>query len=143
MSDTYKYDDGKPRLSLVPQQIVADIARVREYGVDKYGDKDNWRKVSIDRYLDAALRHMSAMVSNGVDAVDEESGLPHYAHAACNLAFIAELMKAQEVDTEKPAEKQKSTIRFVTNAEEARQYCEVAKQYYISLNTLDLPLDER
>lgn len=29
----YKYDKGKPKLSLVPQKIIADIARIREYGV--------------------------------------------------------------------------------------------------------------
>ena len=120
MSDTYKYDDGKPKLSLVPQQIIADIARVREYGVDKYGDKDNWRNVSIDRYLDAALRHMSAMVSNGVDAVDEESGIAHYAHAACNLAFIAELIKEQAVETDRSINEQMS---FLKRQQQAAEYC--------------------
>ena len=89
----YKYDNGKPKLSLIPQQILTDIARIREYGVAKYGDAENWRKVEPERYLDACLRHLSAMVTNGISAIDSESGLPHYAHAACNLAFIAELLK--------------------------------------------------
>lgn len=89
----YKYDMGKPKLSLVPQQIITDIARIREYGVQKYGDAENWRKVEPERYFDACLRHLSAMVTNGISAIDAESGLPHYAHAACNLAFLAELLK--------------------------------------------------
>lgn len=31
---TIKTDAGKPRLTLVPTQIIRDIATVREYGVD-------------------------------------------------------------------------------------------------------------
>lgn len=72
----YKYDTGKPKLSLVPQQILTDIARIREYGVAKYGDAENWRKVEPERYFDACLRHLSAMVTNGISAIDSESGLP-------------------------------------------------------------------
>ena len=34
---TIKADAGKPRLTLVPQQIIYDIAKVREYGLAKQG----------------------------------------------------------------------------------------------------------
>ena len=37
MNQKIKADEGKPKLSLVPWQIVYDIARVREYGNQKYG----------------------------------------------------------------------------------------------------------
>ena len=37
MSDqTIKADADKPRISLVPTRIMIDIARVREFGVQKY-----------------------------------------------------------------------------------------------------------
>ena len=52
-----KQDAGKPRLSLVPSQIIWDIAQVREYGNVKYHDPDNWRTVEIERYIDALYRH--------------------------------------------------------------------------------------
>lgn len=91
-SQTAKSDDGKPKLSLVPMQIVYDIAAVREYGNKKYGDPDNWRQVASERYLDAFLRHALAM-ANDPEAVDPESGLLHSAHAACNLAFMAEMRR--------------------------------------------------
>ena len=39
-----KADAGKSQLTLVPRQILFDIARVREYGTKKYGDPENWRQ---------------------------------------------------------------------------------------------------
>lgn len=85
-----KADAGKPRLTLVPFQIIYDIAHVREYGLAKYGDSESWRQVTAQRYRDALLRHTLAYLSDP-DGVDDESGLPHRWHAECNLAFLAEL----------------------------------------------------
>lgn len=50
-----KDDMGKAKLSLVPVQIIRDIAVVREYGTEKYHDPDNWKKVELQRYIDAFL----------------------------------------------------------------------------------------
>ena len=36
-----KADAGKPKLTLVPRKILTAIARVREYGCQKYGDPEN------------------------------------------------------------------------------------------------------
>lgn len=85
-----KADAGKPRLTLVPPRIIWDVAAIREYGTEKYGDAENWRKVSPQRYRDAAFRHFMAYLA-GYDSVDEESGLPHLWHLACNIAFLCEL----------------------------------------------------
>lgn len=82
-----KADAGKPRLSLVPPEIIFDIARVREYGNAKYGATDNWKTVEIGRYRDAAFRHLLAYISDP-QGKDEESGLPHLWHLACNVAFL-------------------------------------------------------
>lgn len=89
---TIKSDAGKPRLTLVPMQILRDIARVREYGVQKYGNTNNWRKVEVERYRDALMRHAIAYVEDP-DGVDEESGLPHLWHLECNAAFLSELSR--------------------------------------------------
>lgn len=85
-----KADSGKPQLTLVPRQILFDIARVREYGAKKYGDPDNWKQVEIQRYRDAAFRHFMAYLDDP-QGNDEESGLPHLAHLACNIAFLCEM----------------------------------------------------
>lgn len=85
-----KADAGKPRLTLVPMQIIFDVAEVREYGNRKYGDKDNWKKVEAERYREAAFRHFLKYIDDP-DGVDEESGIKHRKHLECNLAFLAEL----------------------------------------------------
>lgn len=90
-----KADDGKPKPSLVPKQIIYEIEKVRSFGVKKYKDPDNWRRVDIDRYHEALLRHTLA-IWDDVAARDEESGLLHLSHIACNVAFILELLNEME-----------------------------------------------
>ena len=89
-----KFDAGKPQLRLVPTEIINNIAKVREYGVKKYKDPENWKRVEIDRYKDACYRHWLAYI-NDPHGLDEESGLPHLYHVACNIAFLCELEKGQ------------------------------------------------
>lgn len=84
-----KFDNDKPKLTLVPRKIIFDIAKVREYGVKKYGDPENWKRVEPERYRDAAFRHFMSYLDDP-DGVDDESGLPHLAHLACNIAFLCE-----------------------------------------------------
>lgn len=86
-NQTAKADAGKPKLTLVPRQIIYDIAEVREYGNKKYGDPENWKTVEIERYRDAAFRHFMAYLDNP-QGVDEESGIEHLKHLACNIAFL-------------------------------------------------------
>lgn len=87
-----KADAGKPRPSLVPTQIIHDIARVREYGNQKYGDPENWKTVEMERYVDAMFRHLLAFVADP-EGRDEESGLPHLWHLETNAAFLSEMLK--------------------------------------------------
>lgn len=83
-----KADAGKPRLTLVPMQIVWDIAKVREWAVaNKYPDPSNWKTVEPERYREALLRHILRYVDEP-DGVDEETGLPHLYHVATNCAFL-------------------------------------------------------
>ena len=94
MSDqTVKADAGKLELALVPTEIIRDIAAVRQFGVKKYKDPDNWKKVEKQRYINAAYRHWLAYLDDP-GGVDEESGLPHLHHCVCNLAFICEMERA-------------------------------------------------
>lgn len=92
---TIKADAGKPRLSLVPPEIIRDIARVREYGIAKYAATESWRQVEPERYQDAMFRHLLAYIEDS-KGVDEESGLPHLWHLACNVAFLCEMEKDRE-----------------------------------------------
>lgn len=91
---TIKADNGKAKLSLVPTAIIYAIARIREYGNNKYpkGGKDNWKQVEVERYRDALFRHLLLYLEDPT-GVDEESKLPHLWHIACNVAFLCELEK--------------------------------------------------
>ncbi len=88
-----KKDAGKPRLSLVPTEIVWDVAVVREYAVRyKYHDPDNWKRVDPQRYRDALLRHTLDYAENPY-LLDEETGIPTLWHAAANMSFLCDLAK--------------------------------------------------
>ena len=89
-SQKAKADAGKPQLTLVPREIIWDIAKVREYGCNKYHDPDNWKLVEKERYRNAMFRHMMAYLDNP-HGMDEESKLPHLWHLATNIAFLCEL----------------------------------------------------
>ena len=89
-----KADQMKPHPTYVPVEIINAVMRIREYGTQKYHDPNNWRKVSLERYHDAFLRHVLAMW-NDPYSVDDESGFLHLEHVCCNAAFMLELMKEE------------------------------------------------
>lgn len=82
-----KYDSNKPRYSLLPENTVLNVVQVLEYGAVKY-EPGNWKHVpdARTRYYDAAMRHIDDWW-NGSE-IDEESSLPHLAHAICCLLFL-------------------------------------------------------
>lgn len=85
-----KYDQTKPRYTLLPWDAIASVVGVLEYGARKYAP-GNWVHVEDGRtrYLDAAFRHLLAW--HGGEDNDPESGHPHLAHAACCVLFLLAL----------------------------------------------------
>lgn len=82
----YRANQGKIQWELIPTEALEEVAKVFTYGAQKY-DPDNWRKGFPWRSVfGSGMRHMQAWLS-GEDN-DEESGLPHLAHAACNMLFL-------------------------------------------------------
>ena len=94
ITDKHKADAGKAPISLVPPAIIWNIAEVRAYGMKKYPEtgRDGWKSISRERIMDAFLRHVLQFMADP-DGVDEESGLPHRSHVACNLAFLCEIAR--------------------------------------------------
>ena len=84
-----KADGGKQRPLLVPTSLLRAVMAIREYGCKKYHDPDNWKRVDKERYKNAAYRHWLAYLDG--EKTDEESGLPHLWHLACNIAFLIEM----------------------------------------------------
>ena len=85
-----KFDSDKPRYDLLPLKSLEDYVKVLTHGAKKYEDW-NWKIVVKEKprkYYAAALRHIFAWARG--EELDEESGLPHLAHAMCCLAFLLE-----------------------------------------------------
>jgi len=82
-----KDDLGKTRWDLVPFEALEHIVKIIEYGTTKYGP-NTWQTLEggDDRYFSAAMRHLVSWRSGETN--DYDSGLPHLAHAACNLLYL-------------------------------------------------------
>ena len=84
-----KHDQAKPRMDLLDNYALTQLALVLGFGTKKYTD-DNWRSgIASRRLLAATMRHVLAYM-DGQD-LDEESGYSHLAHAMCNLMFAINL----------------------------------------------------
>ena len=95
------------------RKIIKGIAKVRMFAVEvKYPQtgEDGWKTIEIERIRDAAFRHFMAYLDNP-KGVDEESGLSHLAHLACNIAFLCE-MEAEPKNETQPEEQPKGYTFF-------------------------------
>lgn len=90
MSEFKKFDEGKPRMSLVPPWAIEGVARVMTHGEKKY-DACNWlNPTKWSKFLDPALRHVNALEKS--EDIDE-SGLPTVYHAIAELMMLATVME--------------------------------------------------
>jgi len=86
MNEFIKKDDGKLRISLIEPQFIKGTAQVLTLGADKYS-VGNWKNCEDrERYEDALLRHIYDYLQG--KKCDDESGVSHLYHAACNLMFL-------------------------------------------------------
>lgn len=91
MSGGTKYDQGKPRMGLLPSVSLEEVAKVLTAGAAKYS-AFNWMKgIEFDRLYDAAQRHLTAW-NKGQD-VDPETKITHLAHASCCILFLIWMQK--------------------------------------------------
>jgi hypothetical protein len=86
-----KFDNGKAPLHLLNQEALLLTAQVFGFGAQKYA-KHNWRKgINLTRILDSVMRHcIELQLGNDID---EESGLPHAAHAIAGLMMFMGINK--------------------------------------------------
>lgn len=109
-----RYNEGKPKYSLIDLEAFEQCARVLDYGAKKYtiyvdkggneikgsevtlmsetlkvkhSGRDNWKNgLKKSEVLDSMLRHITAL-RNG-EELDPESGLSHIGHIQCNAMFL-------------------------------------------------------
>lgn len=78
----------KPQVSLIDPDFLLDMAKVLEYGDEKYGVRD-WAKTedySRVSCLDALFRHILAYSMGEIN--DRESGESHLIHAAARCMML-------------------------------------------------------
>lgn len=87
-----KSDKNKLDYSLIDVYFVEELAKVLQFGADKYG-KNNWQNCDdITRYLNALERHFIEIKKGKF--LDDESGLSHIAHLTANAMFLKYFLKA-------------------------------------------------
>lgn len=86
---------GKPQMRLILPRAAEALVRVREYGLKKYTDAENWKHVPKEDWEDALLRHLMKYIDG--EKTDSESGMPHLWHALCNLSYMIELEERNDV----------------------------------------------
>lgn len=86
MKKAKRYDKGKTQWSLIDYNSLVSLAKVMEFGSNKYG-VDNWKNgFERNKLIDCAMRHLISAI-NGEEN-DKESGLSHYGHTMANLMFL-------------------------------------------------------
>lgn len=96
-TDSPKDTKGKYQPHLVLGSLTRAIARVREYGVKKYGGENGWKQQTPMDYMDAIGRHYDDC-RNDPQARDKESGLLHIAQIATNAMFIIDMLTKEGYD---------------------------------------------
>ena len=106
-----RLNEGKPRIDLVEPLLIIEIAKVMTIGAEKYGDR-NWEKGFKWSTVYASLqRHILAWYSG--EDTDQESGLSHLSHAACNIMMLIHHNKyKKELDDRV---KTVESIKIITN----------------------------
>ncbi|MFW6370976.1 MAG: dATP/dGTP diphosphohydrolase domain-containing protein [Bacteroidota bacterium] len=80
-----RYNEGKPKWSLVHFQSLIPMVRVLEFGAAKYAP-ENWKKgLDKKQILESMMRHLTAVMDG--EETDPESGISHMGHIQCNAMF--------------------------------------------------------
>lgn len=85
-----KSDEGKIDYTLLSIPALKELAKVRMFGVKKYGDRDSWRKVEPERFKQAMLRHMFDYLE-GKSINEEDGGVRVLAQVLCNGMFLLDM----------------------------------------------------
>ena len=94
-----KYDGDKPRMTLVPHDVLYEVAKVFTYGAAKYSDH-NWADgMRHTRMADALLRHLTAWLSG--EDMDDESGLHHLDHLCCCALMLRGMVLRRKGDDDR------------------------------------------
>lgn len=96
MEKSDRFNEGKPKWSLVHYRSLIPMIRVLEYGCKKYSP-DNWKKgLDLKEILESMQRHLAALMDG--EEIDSESGIHHMGHIQCNAMFYNYHREKQKLD---------------------------------------------
>jgi len=92
LADAVKFDNGKPRMDLLPPKALEGIAKIFTFGAKKYHDFNykTGKGLDLNRPLAACYRHLNAW--NEGEENDPESGQSHLYHAGCCIMMLIDLV---------------------------------------------------
>lgn len=86
-----KHDNNKPSIGLIDPDFLTGLAKVLDFGKEKYG-LDNWRNgIHVSRLISACYRYLGEI--NKRNDVDSESNLPAVYHLASEVMFLAWMLE--------------------------------------------------
>lgn len=86
-----RYNEGKLRYDLVHQWAHEQMVKVLTFGSQKYQERNWERGMAWSKIISSLERHLAA-IKKGED-FDQESGMLHIAHLACNAHFLTAYYK--------------------------------------------------
>lgn len=91
-----KFDEGKVPFHLLPPEFLFAVAKVLDFGAQKYAER-NWEAgMKWSRCFGALMRHMWCWWGGkgptsrnfAFGSTDDETKMPHLWHAGCCIAFL-------------------------------------------------------
>src|SRR5690242_13168602 len=104
------------RFDLIPQDALWLVAKVFGKGAEKYAERNWERGLKYTSIAGARDRH-NALFAGGQE-FDEESGLPHLAHAAWHALVLLALYLRGKLEDDRGGENWQSMDAEVTNPED-------------------------
>ena len=103
-TEALRYNSGKTPYAFLPLDLLDGASRVMEYGAEKYGDGENFRKgyADLTSPLSSLLRHVSelqrAILTQDKDngfghLIDEESKQGHLHHVITSAMLLLHSMR--------------------------------------------------
>lgn len=84
-----KYDEKKPKFSMLPQKALLEVSRSFTHGAKKYGKFNYSNPIEYTRLTDAAQRHINkALMRKDYDEDSGDDKLYHIANAIASLMML-------------------------------------------------------
>lgn len=98
-----RYDEGKPRVDLIPPEAMMELGKLYAAGAKKYADRNWERGMPWSKCLGPLMRHLFKWMAG--ERRDPETGLSHMTHVAWNaVALVTYEIRGIGADDVRPAE---------------------------------------